>query len=45
MSTLSLEWLKHVLERCVPWHECALPIVAFEDLRLADELIDFGEGR
>ena len=43
MPTLSLEWLKHILERCITWHDGALAITGLEDPRLADELIDFGE--
>ena len=43
MSSLSLEWLMNILERCVPWQRYSFGVAALDDLRLADELIDFGE--
>jgi hypothetical protein len=44
MSTLSLEWLKQLLDRCLQWKLCVPAVVGFDDLQLADELMDFSEG-
>ena len=43
MSTLSLEWLKHFFERCLSWPDSGVRVAVLDDLRLADELLDFGE--